>query len=61
MRSLHTNSDYFRCLDGLDGDFSRHSTLATMMLTIEFPALKSQEAKAIYCDWRHGKRRAQSA
>ena len=58
MRSLHANSDYFQFLDSLGEDFTHHPGLASMMLTVEFPVLKLQEAKAIYCDWRHSKQRA---
>lgn len=56
MRSLHSNGVYFRYLDGLEGDFGQHPNLASMMLAQEYPTLRIEEAKAVYCDWRHEKR-----
>ena len=56
MRFLHSNSDYFAFLDSLDGEFSQHPNLASMALAAEYPVLRAEEAKAIYCDWRSAKR-----
>ena len=58
MRSLHSNSVYFQFLDSLNGELNPHPDLASLMLTQEFPTLRTEEAKAIYCDWRHRKREA---
>lgn len=55
MRFLHSNSDYFAFLDSLDGEFSQHPNLASMALAAEYPVLRTEEAKAIYCDWRSAK------
>ena len=52
MRCLHPSSEYFRFLDGLDASFRAHPALAAAALTDEFPALRAEEAKAVFCDWR---------
>lgn len=56
MRSLHSNSDYFKFLEGVGVDFRRHPNLASLALMLEFPTLRPEEAKAVFCDWRHSKR-----
>ena len=52
MRCLHSNSDYFHFLDDMDSSISQHTDLAAAALSLEFPGLHFEEAKAVFCDWR---------
>lgn len=49
MRHLHDDAAYFQFLDGLADDAA---PVAAMKLACEFPTLRNEEAKAVYCDWR---------
>lgn len=52
MRCLHSSSEYFRFLDNMDAGTCQNPNLAAAALEIEFPALRFEEAKAVFCDWR---------
>lgn len=51
MRSLFPDAAYFKFLDTTFKDRDEHPAIAAMHLTVEFPSLKTEEAKAVYCDW----------
>ena len=61
MRCLHPDAEYFRFLDAIGGESSQHPSLAAMMLAHEFPTLRAEEARAVYCDWRRSEKPRQAA
>ena len=52
MRSLHPDSTYFDFLDSIRAEGTADPRSAALKLTLEFPALRAEEAKAVCCDWR---------
>ena len=67
MRSLYSDSAYFDYLDGICTDCQGRMHFMVHMLVAEYPALRVDEARAVYCDWRNaamwesGKRHAEMA
>lgn len=62
MRCLHSSNDYFRFLDNMDRNLGQHPDLAAAALTLEYPALRFEEARAVFCDWRaHARSRREAS
>ena len=46
----------------MDRNLGQHPDLAAAALTLEYPALRFEEARAVFCDWRaHARSRHEAA
>ncbi|HAM15648.1 MAG TPA: hypothetical protein DCP91_07300 [Eggerthellaceae bacterium] len=52
MRSLFPDHAYYRFLDNMREGAASGVQLASTLLVAEFPTLRGEEARAVYCDWR---------
>ena len=53
MRHLYDDAAFFQLLDEMD---EPAAPVAIMRLTCEFPMMRSEEARAVYCDWLASRR-----